>query len=426
MTTHHFLKGRSPGVSLIIGLVLVGVITLFSIGVTNLVIDSIRQGANVRRGTEAYYAAEAGIEQGLMVNQILRSEDRAVGASKEGSTATRDKDDFLGYEAGFKIIGTAEDDAVSQINGKYIVPFPWTGDVPWTGDGSKVEGGCDPENPPQTINAGTSSEQFIYYDGTKDVEYDAIDHPCNWGMIKTGQKVTIPLYDADGNYTDFIVKLRTPCPNGEQFCAKTDRVELNCYDKGEMRCVGTEVHNKLRGEVSVLWQIDGQESQELVSLIPYDYINTVYKYYDITEGDSQLFEAIINAQLKTNYEVLDSTSNTDGKKSTGLNETDTIDAFIRNYAKPTLKLSVVGDLTGCNDVCAPDDALVDGQGDPLSSPPKLPNIPYLEYQVVFGESTQPSNIENIIRADGTSGPFSHSLEVKVPHDTSSLEYVIQQ
>ncbi len=389
-------------------------------------IDSIRQGANVRRGTEAYYAAEAGIEQALMVNKLLRDKDEAVGASVDVEATERsEQDNFLGYETSFQIIGTADDDLVKPINGKYIVPFPWTGDVPWTGDGAKVEGGCDPGNPPTLTNGN------FEIDGAT---YDSIDHPCNWGMLKTGQKVSIPLYNGDETLDDFIVKVRTPCGNGKETCADSQRWVLNCYDKGEVRCVAGYGGDVNRGEVIMLWQVDAKDSSgNIVSLIPNDNIDTTPKY-DTGEDlpsvnlnskgpDTQIFEQRINKA--NNNEIIDSTNATWlGKLSTGLNQKEVLSSFLKDssLSKHVLKLSLVGGLTGCRtnyNSCTATDT-----PDPDNP---LPYIPYLEYQVVFNDSTNPPpNTENVIRATGKSGTFSHTLEVKVPHDTSSLEYVIQQ
>ncbi len=443
------LKQKSPGLSLIISVILISIIVTFSIGVATLIVDSVRQGARVRRGTEAYYSAEAGIEQALLVNKKLKDQGEAIGHSAEYQP---DEDHpNIPYDARFEIKGDAGTFFVKQLQGKYIVPFPWTGDVPFTDleYGAKVEGGCDPTKPPQLTTDGNN---FIIPDDASDdgnETAEVLEHPCNWGMLKPGTKVAIPLYYIENgspkNLTDFTIRLRTPCFSGAEYCQPTDRYLLNCFDKGEeaIRCMGRKYEvPEQKGEVVVLWQIDAEAAGVPVSLTPLD-----VRYQDGQNftNNSEIFEGKINGAriapkaftiLKASdsfYGYISSiTSQTKVKPDIGDPGKDAISVsdFLgdgTDIEKPILKLSVIGSLKGCQDNnCTVNSYPYDSTGNPKSDFTAPPDIPYLEYQIQFTGSEAPANVENILRSEGQSGPFQHTIEVKVPHQTSSLEYVIQQ
>lgn len=431
-----------------LSVVLISVIVLFSIGVTTIVVDSARQGANVRQGTTAYYAAEAGIEQALWVNKKLTDTGASIGANTNGNfdSATT-----------FKIQGTPQNFTEQTVNGKYIIPFPWTGNAPWHGQASVPQGGCNPEKPPTRTGTGSSKT----FTGTgiagADVTLYEIDHPCNWNKLKVGEKATVPLYSINPttgivtNYDDFRLRIRLPCKEGAEICAPNDRLELNCFDKGEdeKKCVGSgpqAIKDKYRGEIVMLWEInaDGATPGESYSMTPLEEINDLSPPNFWGTNDTQLYESRINEKRKSancNPAALDlncytmlnlQSDSADGTNAYPVSNpsgsqidsgTKVIKQFLSDYSHPVMNLSVVGNLIGCQgkNSCA----VTDYQG----SAGYPYNVPYIEYQVILdkaSDSLLPTNKENVISAEGQSGPFDQTIQVKVPHDNSSLEYVIQQ
>ena len=153
--------------------------------------------------------------------------------------------------------------------------------------------------------------------------------------------------------------------------------------------------------------------------------------------DSQLFEGRLNQSLDVTpfFEFL-----SQAKHGKVLGETDKslISAFLdkTNLKEPVLKLSVVGDLIGCYGTNGQgidcsfdyDSPKLDG-GQPNTNYRGIIKIPYIEYQVVLpseAATNLPVSPQNIITAEGQSGPFVQSIQVKAPNDDTSLEYVIQQ
>ena len=63
------------GTSLLIALGLITVIVLVSLGVATVVLSSTRESANVNRATEAFYAAQGALEEGLLRNQENPSQE---------------------------------------------------------------------------------------------------------------------------------------------------------------------------------------------------------------------------------------------------------------------------------------------------------------------------------------------------------------
>jgi len=54
-------------------------------------------------------------------------------------------------------------------------------------------------------------------------------------------------------------------------------------------------------------------------------------------------------------------------------------------------------------------------------------IPYLEYQFLTSDLPfPPSNVSDIIKAEGFSGSYKQVIEVQQPHSGGFINYVIQQ
>ena len=439
----------SEGLSILLSMILITVIVLFSVGVTTLVIDSTRQASNVKEGTTAYYAAEAGLEQALWINKNLTDNNESLGAEERGRIPS------VGggtASVNFEIQGTTKNLVEKTVNGKYIIPFPWTGNVPWTGEGAITgPGGCDPQKPPTRTGDGTQKIFSYKYVAANGKEYTATAeeqyHPCNWNKLAVGEKATIPLYgvgtNGTQNFTSFTLRLHTPCAKGNEMCPleANQRLELNCFDKGEnaIRCSSNDStvdKQRKKGEVLLAWQIDAKDisTGNMVTMMP-NQADDPFAPYHPTD-DSQLFEGRLNQSLDVTpfFEFL---SQLKYGRELGAIDISLISAFLSrtDLSEPVLKLSVVGDLIGCYGTNGQgidcsfsyDSPKLDG-GQPNTNYRGIIKIPYIEYQVVLpGAGTfAPVSPQNIITAEGQSGPFVQSIQVKAPHDDSGLEYVIQQ
>ncbi|HED37477.1 MAG TPA: hypothetical protein ENI76_04425 [Ignavibacteria bacterium] len=395
----------------------------------------------MRQSTIAYNNAESALEQALMINATREHDGTGIGTDLTVSCPSDSRCVLPHAKYTFTIKGLLTGSA-STLAKDYIIPFPWTGNAPWKGQGSKPTGGCDAAHPPRTNNKGA----YFYYPSNQTTDnYNVLNHPCNWNTIKVGQKVSIPLYAVTNNgktqtyknITSFSLRLRTPCYDGSDFCNEksstlTDqRWILNCFDKGtkEELCGKKDIGSKTyrKGEVVMIWQIDvTDKNNKLISFLPYRYIqgSTDTVFYKFS--DSELYEGKINKDFNISNNTPPSNILTQKSQTVGPNNPNpsSILKILNNpnYKKPVLKLSLISNLIGCKkNKCSY-----------LNSGPKQnnPRIPYLAYQIDFGNTPPiggglPGPV-NIITATGSKGAFSRTIEVKVPHESSNLEYVIQQ
>lgn len=444
-----------PGLSMLIAVLLISVIVAFSVGVTTLVIDSYRQAGNVRQSSTAYYAAEGALEQALMVNKMLADQNEAIGVSMPNLPI--EDTEGVPFNAKFSINGSAAafPEANRTVNGKYIIPLAWTGTAPWTGEGALPgSGGCSPFTPPTRQGTGTNKTVVLPNPyGSGSITLNEENHPCNWGRLPSGQKVSLPLYGLNTSgqpvtFTDFTLRLRTPCqPTSTgatvEACQPTSRLDLNCFDKGDEEIIcngafhdGDAIEQAKRGEVVALWQIDAEDvTGTIKTLLPYENVLGAIDgggyQTSLSPIDTQLYEGKINGKKIASidpFEVLTDSNNgmalDDAAEPNPKPETN-IATFLSSHTKPVLKLSVINSLMACRDT-----GLCQEMYDsPNGSNYEAKNLPYLEYQLVLNNlpaGVLPASLENVISAEGKAGAFSHLLQVKIPHDTSTLEYVIQQ
>ncbi len=232
------------------------------------------------------------------------------------------------------------------------------------------------------------------------------DHPCNWGTIKTGETVTIPLYYTDASgasrllftpSSSFELRLRTPCQDNNHYCYSNNRFLMDTATDDPI----------------VAWQIYGQDS-------------TSGKTYMLRPSSADIIkESDINSITSPNASTtfLDmNNQGTDLQKQTG-----TIKDFLTDGApwanlgqhikNPVFKFSVIHSLISTQTSSVGTNKI---------------RIPYLEYQILttgtyaLGVIQPPTNEAQTITAEGTSGNFKQVLEVKVPQERGILEYVIQQ
>jgi len=420
------LHGKKKGVSLLIALGLIGVITFSSLILTNVTVTSIRQSANANRSAEAYYAAEGGLEMGLLEN------------SKHGSgySATLTPKNYGGgvSTAAVTIQGQVPMDvrytSPSSYANMYGAPTPGTGNV---------GAGCDPlkalrsdgfwYSPTKTPHyvAGTNQPDSTY---TINV-LEAADHPCNWNRIKVGESVSIPLYytttdvnlgcpvdpSNSGSYVcnlvtsqsldSFVLRVRTPCINKDEMCLFSGRYDFD-----------TSYIDPVYGsnEPIMSWQITGVDQATQASLVLGPKIVIISEF--LKPASSIISEYKLLSSKSTGFTVLEISNS--GNNGTDLNKcSDNILNFLLNQSstcdwnlplsiqKPTLKLSIIQSMKS-------------------ASPPET--IPYLEYQLLssLALSTPPADTSQTITSEGLSGEFKWTLEVKKPQGGGLLEYVIQQ
>jgi len=412
-----------PGVSLLISLILVSILVIFGIGISNLVIASIRESANVNQANQAYYAAEGGLEVGLLESK----------GKDAGYDATMPDVDYNGTggkpgEPGVllskvKIQGTVP--ASTKIGGEYVIPRPGTGNA---------GANCDPLNPPMDLS---------------DTKL-GIDHACNWNTIKVGETVGIPLYTtavdpADSSKTiiknpsdldlqNLKIKIRTPCKpgasGGPNSCVGSDRYTLDAYNGNDTLLKCTSSKPDYCGDAIVSWQIVGanKDVNKVYTLVPFNIINPVINKRK--QLNSEIYEWLINTSKLSGPTIPGFTCSPYCVVNEGRAGVDPLDdqnpasmldfllngtvdgLFVRSGGdvinKPVLKLSVISSLEEY------------ASGD---------TVPYLEYQIttnVGGLGSAPPDQAQTITAEGFSGPFKQVLEVKQPQETGLLEYVIQQ
>lgn len=410
ITEKKFLRSTKDGTSLLIGLGLTTIIVLVSIGVTTVVISSIRESANVTGANKAYYAAEGALEKGLLVNQ-----DKGAGYS--GGDKLKD------FPATYTISGQVNPDNAYSI-GKYGIPTPGTG---------TAGNNCDALNPDIKLdfNYDPVTGKYSYVSGTD----PAIDNPCNWNKIKVGESVSIPLYvtkivgGTEGisnpknlGLTSLKIRVRTACKNGKEFCAPSDRYKLY-FDTSTPSTIAKT------NDTVMSWQISAENigGNKTYTFSPNQQHSTSctddggYKGRCEPSPNSEIYESQINYLMSTDATVLSATSGEDlGIDNTNTLEyisdflNDTTDYLIGESLRPTasdainkpiLKLSVIHSL----------------QDSPTTT------IPYLEYQILADASTEaPTDTSQTITAQGFSGTFKQVLEVKNPQESGLLEYVIQQ
>lgn len=427
---------------MLISLILIGILVLFSLGVSNLVVNSIRESANVNQANQAYYAAEGGLEKGLLENAVQGTAGYSKDAWVENLNCKQGQQCVPGTPG--VIASTVKIQGKSPANfrippdsGEFVIPTPGTG---------TAGKGCDPLNP--NLDADVAGK----------VPTGGLDDACNWNKIKVGETVGIPLYATDpDDHTKILnpvdlkleslkIKIRTPCEEkpGSTIdehlnCASLVRYSFNDMTDGDpvLRCIPTKTYGC--GDTIVSWQIIGSNitGDKVYTLGPIDDLKLPAKIYR-TKSNSEIYEWLIDNAKATGIvnalsflcgepscvlfvdNIYPPTSSS-GREVTTLNS-GSIFAFLTNDAKdtgffsrtpsdaiykPVLKLSVVNSLNSSLD-------------DP---------IPYLEYQVTSNVSVGGAPLADsaqTITSEGFSGPFKQVLEVRQPQETGLLEYVIQQ
>lgn len=213
---------------------------------------------------------------------------------------------------------------------------------------------------PGTGDAGLSNNCSI----NEDVE---VDDPCNWGKLTYGQSLTLPLIaDDDGDdeyltpadisFTDWALKIRTPCSDGT-YDASCTRYSFSPSSEEE-------------DDTILFWQLVGESETDTESLVPDDALGedmiTGDLSRDAASENTEIYESLIDSS--SDYVVLQSSDFTTIEDFT--TDSDWIDL--------SLQLNIVS-------------TLIDSSGD---------TIPYLEWQLVLNASEPLANYNSVIVGDG--------------------------
>jgi len=474
----RFLFSTKPGTSLLVAMGLTTIIVLVSLGVTTVIISSIRDSANVTAATQSFYAAEGALEEGLLENQnkgIGYTAPTAPVVYGNGQSAVCKQQAILDttkcfslcdqnqnspsclscvsqfcpsstnspVSASYTISGQVPESSKYMPDNVYGIPAPGTGNADASGQAGSVAG-CDVLHPFTSGNFwfDTTKGKFFGTDPGGNgpvIEGEAIDHPCNWGKIKVGETVAIPLYytcvqgdpsgctpgpvnlfDASIQNQNLRIKLRTACKDGKIFCSYTDRPDLNTTNNGDP--------NYNYNDPIVSWEVSGQsqngsKTYTLEPILAYDtssippswknitsiFYEGLTKGINIFKGPGGGYEPFQNF-LKTKQGV--DPNGCQGiilKFLTNQNATSgctpSTDWTNQDIKKPVLKLTVIHSLEDSNN----------------------DTIPYLEYQVLTeNPSAPPTDVMQTITAEGYSGSFKQVLQVNVPQESGLPAYVIQQ
>jgi len=422
-------RGTKKGVSLLIAIMLIGVISYISLSMTNAVVEATRRAANSNRYNEAYYLAEGALEEGLLIN----SEHGA------GYSDSIQHNFGSGKTSAVKIQGQVPASAKygnqSTYHDMYGAPAPGTGNV-----GKD----CDPLKAFKNMNFWYTADGTPHYvEGTSQPQdgktwsgpFDAADHPCNWNKIKIGGTVSIPLYysttdsslgcPADPAYPGsyvcnlvtnsqsdaFILRVRTPCKSNygkDEMCLAMDRFDFDTDNVDP-----TYGQN----EPIMSWQITGVDQTTNASLVlgPYIFTNIIKNLDFFSTLVHEFILNYSNQNVTQLFEVLNQSSN-----GTDLNKcTDTVLNYLVNQPasctawgtnqiiKPILKLSVIQS---------------------MKSTPAQKTIPYLEYQLLsnFASGMPPADTSQTITSEGFSGEFKATIEARKSQSGGLIEYVVQQ
>jgi hypothetical protein len=411
--------GNKRGVSMIVALTILSIISIVALTSTVLLTSSVRTNTEFGNSIRADAAAESGINLGL-----LAVKDKGVGVdlppnsmcfSSDGDIVTFN-DTYLNCpENGvqYSITGQSQnlDESESNPEDIYIIPPP--------GQGNAGE------------NCVVKSNYYIEGELA-----NSQDLPCNWAKLHYGESVQIPLYiDTDGPeiptpahplMDTFTLKVRTPCVGEPDLrniidIDETGDPEAWCED-GRYLLHDEDENNYNPTDVIVNWQIIGDCDYDVDSFdgpcvgVPYSSEATAwYEESDITvkainfvSGDNK---EVLN---DTRRQIIDLNTDSDDKFDEGpdlssyLTMTDHL-GFLpsgtasRTLNNPVLHLSVVSPLINADDTSS--------------------YIPYIEYQL---ETNVPvASSFQAVSSTGMAGDFIKTLKSQKPNETTNIEFVLQ-
>lgn len=136
-----------------------------------------------------------------------------------------------------------------------------------------------------------------------DNSQQSVNHSCNWNKLMVGQTINIPLYSVNSSngdielpsldpaWTNWYLKVRTPCTNGS--------LANNC-DGGSRYVLDGDSSDYANDDTIILWQLtalidDGSPEGDIVSLVPNDEVfelfGTAFRDFAL---NTEVYESLIN------------------------------------------------------------------------------------------------------------------------------------
>ena len=409
-----FIFRKKKGTALLFAIITVPLILILAVSFIGPISSSYQAATADQKRLLASAVADNLFEQAL-----LETKDLPIGSNAEGILQPTD----IGYgEASGKwwVLGQPETDTEHQIGNKYYVPSLGTGDA----------GGdyCSSANPVYDDETLGNALVSLTINPNTDLGGDPAEWPCNWGKIKEGESVVIPLYSIDENgdvmnptqlgLTDFELRIRSAC-NPDVAPSDLNGKFEHAYD-GEI-CNSTERYT-VAGDpatgtktVIVLWEISGEELDEsgvstgrnivLGPLVKGLLINTnitvnnINTYTNINKNITHTTKTMV--QLDTcDWETI----------GPNLLDSDTCPTNSK-INKPVLKFMVIHSLKD-------------------TSIPTSKKIPYLEYQfrsTAISGTPPISNSSKIVKVEVmVDGGYSETIEKTIALPKPITGFVIQQ
>lgn len=423
--------------SLVMVLGLIAMIVAISFGVSQIVVTSIRTGAQLKNSDEAYYAAEGAIEK--VLEQVKRYDvgysdsqtgatnftQKQIGGSQGGTTPTT-----IGNEAtaDYTIEGQLPD--APFITGAYgavtgscpnvtVPPNTTGGKYSFPAAGNGEAGGilCRDIEPVVDCNTlRTAPEATVEVQGQSQPNFiisDPADYPCNWGVIRAQDPVVVPLYVDRGNgiidnpaktmnesngqidttknglgMSSFVMRFRTPCaiPSGStvrpRVCAGNEREEIDDQSI----------------DLAAIWKIEAEEwgTGNLLSLEPDSSLNP----FTNTEIKSAKLNSSQDKLTSITEVALGNLNGVQNKVRYIAEYLQLISSSYETIHKPRLKLSLTK---------------------PLQN--KLgEEIPYLEYQLLT--DIRIANSSPIIEVEGFQNGVKQTILIQPSYEKGVLDFVV--
>jgi len=294
-----------------------------------------------------------------------------------------------------------------------------------------ILGNCYVVPTPGGGNAGENCELFTNtYDNNDRIatpggdKIAPLDHPCNWNKLLPGSsatdRVSIPFYhtlsvdsDQDGKLDienpfnqeflgdneigQFVLRMRTPCADGEEVCTDADRMVLDDIDDNvvvQWQMSGMCPVTKLNANgvtVNVLNEDSTVRMKECGLIQNYDAAHAG------TLNNSAIFESVVNrglVDIAAKKAVIQSGSASVSTDSNLSSDTPFLSEYLLKMDQPTLTLFL-------------SDKLVN-KADPNGKDPNL-KIKYLEYQLLSNQKIADPKVTMDVTIDIDGNIFKKTL-----------------
>ncbi len=414
------------GVSMVIALALLSVISIIALTSTFILTNAIRGNTGFGDSVRSQAAAEAGVNLGLMA---VKGEgvgtsvsDRYLCISRDGMGISGPGDPPVpsssicdtGNVIEYSVSSSAEPvnpDASSPSEYIYIIPPP--------GQGNAGEN-CIVKSHHYVEDASITDNQNL---------------PCNWSKLYYGESVQIPLYialdpetptPADPAMSVFTLKVRTPCKGDTDLSDISDPDEGIWCPDGRYTLHDSTPSTYNASDVIVNWQIIGDcyydvepHNRTCVGIPRSSDGVAMHEASDITIEAVNFVSGLADGLA---YAVLNDLR----RKVVDLNKSPTeyanIPPNLSEYLVTTNNSEVLPD--GTTERVLYNPVLYLSVVSPLIDDDNTSNsVPYIEYQLMTDVPIA-SSFQSVY-STGTSGDFMKTLRFQKPNDTMNVEFVLQ-